>query len=69
MPRPPPSPRCWTPTAPPRSSTAIPTGPRRHAHGETVRWVLTDWDLDGRHPRAAVLRLGADGFTVLPQVD
>jgi len=43
--------------------------PARHAHGNTVRWVLTDWDLDGRHPRAAALRLGADGFTVLPQMD
>ncbi|MGO4302601.1 UDP-2,3-diacylglucosamine diphosphatase [Cupriavidus sp. RAF12] len=43
--------------------------PARHEHDGRVRWVLTDWDLDGRHPRAAALQLDADGFTVLPQTD
>jgi UDP-2,3-diacylglucosamine hydrolase len=43
--------------------------PARHESAEGVRWVLTDWDLDGRHPRAAVLRLDADGFSVLPAQD
>lgn len=41
--------------------------PARHEHPGGVRWVLTDWDLDGHHPRAAVLVLDADGFSVLPQ--
>ncbi|RZT42531.1 UDP-2,3-diacylglucosamine diphosphatase [Cupriavidus agavae] len=41
--------------------------PARHVHGAGERWVLTDWDLDGRHPRAAVLQLDAAGFTVLPR--
>jgi UDP-2,3-diacylglucosamine hydrolase len=31
--------------------------------------VLTDWDLDGKWPRAAVLQLDAGGFNVLPQLD
>ncbi|TWG88290.1 UDP-2,3-diacylglucosamine hydrolase [Cupriavidus gilardii J11] len=39
--------------------------PARHDEAEGIRWVLTDWDLDGRHPRAAALRLDADGFSVL----
>jgi UDP-2,3-diacylglucosamine hydrolase len=43
--------------------------PARHAHARGDRWVLTDWDLDGRHPRAAVLQLDTGGFTLLPQVD
>lgn len=43
--------------------------PARHEHAGAVRWVLTDWDLDGRHPRAAVLQLDASGFSVLPQVE
>jgi len=43
--------------------------PARHEHGNGVRWVLTDWDLDGRHPRAAVLQLDHSGFSVLPQVE
>lgn len=43
--------------------------PARHAHDAGERWVLTDWDLDGRHPRAAVLELDAGGFRVLPQTD
>lgn len=42
--------------------------PARHDHVHGERWVLTDWDLDGRHPRAAVLQLDAGGFNVLPQV-
>lgn len=45
--------------------------PARHLHGlhgECVRWVLTDWDLDGSHPRAAVLQLDDRGFAELPQV-
>jgi len=41
--------------------------PALHAHTGGERWVLTDWDLDGRHPRAAVLQLGASGFSVLPR--
>jgi len=44
----------------------------RPAHHETAdgeRWVLTDWDLDGSKPRAAVLQLDQDGFAVLPQLD
>lgn len=43
--------------------------PARHAHAHGDRWVLTDWDLDGRHPRAAVLQLDAGGFSLLPQVE
>ncbi|MDF3881307.1 UDP-2,3-diacylglucosamine diphosphatase [Cupriavidus basilensis] len=43
--------------------------PARHESPEGVRWVLTDWDLDGKRPRAAVLQLDANGFHVLPQVD
>ncbi|MFJ4289929.1 UDP-2,3-diacylglucosamine diphosphatase [Cupriavidus sp. NPDC089707] len=43
--------------------------PARHEHAAGVRWVLTDWDLDGRHPRAAVLQLDGDGFRLLPQTD
>ncbi len=43
--------------------------PARHAHGTGERWVLTDWDLDGHHPRAAVLQLDASGFHVLSQVE
>ncbi len=43
--------------------------PARHETAAGERWVLTDWDLDGRHPRAAVLQLDAQGFTVLPQTD
>ncbi|WP_059412928.1 UDP-2,3-diacylglucosamine diphosphatase [Cupriavidus basilensis] len=43
--------------------------PARHESAEGVRWVLTDWDLDGRRPRAAVLQLDASGFSVLPQAD
>ena len=43
--------------------------PARHVHAHGDRWVLTDWDLDGRHPRAAVLQLDAAGFTLLPQVE
>lgn len=43
--------------------------PARHETAAGERWVLTDWDLDGRHPRAAALQLDAHGFTVLPQVD
>lgn len=39
--------------------------PARHQSAEGVRWVLSDWDLDGRHPRAAVLRLDADGFSTI----
>ncbi|WP_423197628.1 MULTISPECIES: UDP-2,3-diacylglucosamine diphosphatase [unclassified Cupriavidus] len=42
--------------------------PARHRHGDRERWVLTDWDLDGDHPRAAVLQLDDAGFTVLPRV-
>lgn len=43
--------------------------PARHAHARGDRWVLTDWDLDGRHPRAAVLQLDTGGFSLLPQVE
>ncbi|MEC3765307.1 UDP-2,3-diacylglucosamine diphosphatase [Cupriavidus sp. SS-3] len=43
--------------------------PARHEDGAGVRWVLTDWDLDGAHPRAAVLQLDRDGFRLLPQTD
>ncbi|AZG14900.1 UDP-2,3-diacylglucosamine diphosphatase [Cupriavidus pauculus] len=43
--------------------------PARHTHAGGERWVLTDWDLDGRRPRAAVLQLDADGFRLLPRVD
>ena len=43
--------------------------PARHVHAAGQRWVLTDWDLDGRHPRAAVLQLDTDGFRILPQTD
>ncbi|WP_186425258.1 UDP-2,3-diacylglucosamine diphosphatase [Cupriavidus metallidurans] len=43
--------------------------PARHTHEAGERWVLTDWDLDGRHPRAAVLQLDDTGFRVLPQID
>lgn len=43
--------------------------PARHESPEGVRWVLTDWDLDGKWPRAAVLQLDAGGFNVLPQLD
>ena len=43
--------------------------PARHAHARGDRWVLTDWDLDGRYPRAAVLQLDAGGFSLLPQVE
>ena len=42
--------------------------PARHESPEGVRCVLTDWDLDGKRPRAAVLQLDAGGFSVLPQV-
>jgi len=31
-----------------------------------TRHVLSDWDLDGDHPRAEVLRLSAQGFERLP---
>lgn len=43
--------------------------PARHETGTGFRWVLTDWDLDGSHPRAAALELGPGGFRLLPQVD
>lgn len=43
--------------------------PARHENAAGVRWVLTDWDLDGAHPRAAVLELDRDGFRLLPQTD
>jgi UDP-2,3-diacylglucosamine hydrolase len=43
--------------------------PAHHQHGENDRWVLTDWDLDTRNPRAAVLQLDANGFTELSQAD
>jgi len=43
--------------------------PARHEEAAGVRWVLTDWDLDGAHPRAAVLQLDRDGFRLLPQTD
>ncbi|TPQ43484.1 UDP-2,3-diacylglucosamine diphosphatase [Cupriavidus pinatubonensis] len=41
--------------------------PARHQDAAGVRWVLTDWDLDGSQPRAAVLQLDEGGFHVLPQ--
>jgi len=41
--------------------------PARHEDASGVRWVLTDWDLDGSHPRAAVLQLDESGFHLLPQ--
>lgn len=43
--------------------------PAHHQHGANDRWVLTDWDLDTRNPRAAVLQLDANGFTELSQAD
>ncbi len=41
--------------------------PARHQDAAGVRWVLTDWDLDGSRPRAAVLQLDEGGFHLLPQ--
>ncbi|WER44741.1 UDP-2,3-diacylglucosamine diphosphatase [Cupriavidus sp. WKF15] len=41
--------------------------PARHQDVSGVRWVLTDWDLDGGQPRAAVLQLDEGGFHLLPQ--
>ena len=43
--------------------------PARHDEPHGLRWVLTDWDLDGAHPRAAALQLDAEGFRELPQLD
>ena len=40
--------------------------PARHALGEGLeRWVLSDWDFEGRTPRGDVLRWTADGLTRL----
>ncbi|MBY4945475.1 UDP-2,3-diacylglucosamine diphosphatase [Cupriavidus respiraculi] len=39
--------------------------PARHETETGVRWVLTDWDLDGRKPRAAALRLDAHGLSTI----
>lgn len=43
--------------------------PALHDTAEGFRWVLTDWDLDGRHPRASVLAVDGGGIRVLPQAD
>jgi UDP-2,3-diacylglucosamine hydrolase len=43
--------------------------PARHQSADGVRWVLTDWDLDGARPRASTLQLDADGFRVLNHAD
>lgn len=43
--------------------------PARHEESSGVRWVLTDWDLDGSHPRAAALQLDENGFRVLSQTE
>lgn len=41
--------------------------PARHDLGEGLeRWVLSDWDFDGRTPRGDVLRWTAEGLSRLP---
>lgn len=39
--------------------------PARHETTDGVRWVLSDWDLDGGKPRAAALRLDEHGVDTI----